>query len=146
MGTFRDHNHHINIFFARIECRSNSDAQRLVRTQNMSELNGTKVNIEMHLPLEGERTILHLLCLDEGVTEQDIADHITEHGKIKTPPISIEVWWVFKNQKRSQITFASNEDLVQTVRNLNRTELKGKEVFMAGTLKKKNVNRLEALK
>merc|ERR1712130_238103 len=141
----RGPNHHL---YAKIECRSNSDAQKLVQTQKFSELNGSKVVIEMELPLEGKRTVLILSNLDENVTEQDIADHIKEHGKIQTPPTSIELWSMASNtQKRSQISFASNADLVQTVRNLNCIQLKGREVFLSWRIKeKRKSNKIQALK
>jgi len=112
---------------ARIECPSNSDAQKLVQTLSISELNGSKIFMEMGPRLEVMGRTVYLDNLDEEVTKQDIADLVQKCGKLETPPKYINVN-VEKNH--GNIQFDSNKDMVQTVRNLNISKLKGREVFI----------------
>jgi len=117
--------------FARIECPSNSDALKLMQTLNISKLNGSKIFVVMLSPLEGMPRTVVLDNLDTEVTEQDIADHLQKCGKIETPPKYIRMYVDKKqNLKYAKIAFDSNKDVVQTVRNLNISKLKGREVFV----------------
>merc|ERR1719229_2242203 len=71
-----------DIYFAKIRCPDNTKAQELVRTLNLSTLNGAKVIAEMEYPIEGRTLKVLLGNLDDNVTEQDIADHLQKYGKI----------------------------------------------------------------
>lgn len=118
-------------YFVRIRCPNKSEAQELVRTLNLSTLDGTKVFAEMEYSIEGSNLKVLLGNLDENVTEQDIADHLGKYGKIKSPLTSITLKTNKKQTRKwAEIVFKSDEDANKIVRNLNCSTLKGRELVV----------------
>jgi len=131
-----------SIHYALIRCANNSEARKAVLKQKMTKLNGAKILIEFERPLKGEDMIMVLTNLHQDVTEQDIKDHLKKHGKIRNAPKSI-MWIPTKPDvpKKVKIDLDPNENLVKTVKNLNLSKLKEREVFVSWIRARRNVDK-----
>merc|ERR1719295_63673 len=67
--------------------------------------------------------------LHKDVTKEDIVDHIRKHGKIETPPKRISLEFDKEHDHGvAKIEFGSDEDAIQTIKKLNISKLKGREI------------------
>ena len=109
--------------WARIECPSNEDAVKLVTSISGSTFNGSVTTVLMGK--ECTSRILLIGNLGADVTQQDVADYILDHGKIKNPPKTINM----RQDGKALIVFETEKDADKTMRKLNGSKLKGRKIF-----------------
>ena len=110
--------------WARIECLSNEDAVKIVTSISRSKFSGSEIIVRMGR--ECTSRILLIGNLGPDVTEQDVANHISDHGKIKNRQKSITL----TSGGTALVEFEKEKDANQRMRKLNGTQLKGRKVIV----------------
>ena len=93
-----------------------------------SEFGGSVIIVEMRKERTSQCLQIGNLGLD--VTEQDVANHIFNYGEIKIPPKTINLRPGRSNHQTAVIVFETKKDADQTMRKLNGSKLKGREIFV----------------
>lgn len=109
---------------ARIECWNNEAASKLVEAFNGTEFNGSTIKVTKLSPRTGR--VLEIGNLAPDVTEQDIAHHISDLAHLEDPPKHIQL----RSSGKALITFDLEEDVLQTMRKLNASTLKGNTIYV----------------